>query len=156
MLKGLCGHRLGAKAKEGHKAAEAPGWESGAELIRDLLLISCVASPKCLHFSWPQFLSLCIILGGLDLNISEVSLSSEILFFILFLVLWTCALSLSRPLHHWHYLQESPENSFLGFHCEGNSGSHPMDFCPQLRQALMAQFLNGHPLSLLFQIADNF
>lgn len=126
------------------------------ELIRDLLLISCVASPKCLHFSWPHFLSLCIILGGLDLNISEVSLSSEILFFILFLVLWTCALSLSRPLHHWHYLQESPENSFLGFHCEGNSGSHPMDFCPQLWQALMAQFLNGHPLSLLFQIADSF
>ena len=102
-----------------------------------------VALPKC-----PQFFGMCVTLQGLELKTSEVSLSSGIPFPISFLALSVFAVSPSRTsLHYWYYWQHSPsENSFPGFYCEGSSGSHLTDSCPQSWLALMALFLNGHSL----------
>lgn len=149
MLKGLCGRWLVTKNGE---VTEALGWDSGDGIDPGSTAAElCVLAHMPLSFLTSAALCVCVrahaTLGRLDLNILEVSSSSEILLVMSLLALWISALSPSwTSLHPWHDWQQSPsEKSFLGFYWEGNSGSHSTDFCPQSWPALMVQLLNCPP-----------
>lgn len=134
MLKGWAWALTGYKGNRRHKVAKALGWApaDGTDLgsTADEL---CVFAQVPLSFRTSAAQWECNIgkvrfkhLRGLfELWNSICNFFSRVVNFCLVTPSWT-------SLHHWHDWQQSPsEKSFLGFYCEGNSGSHSRDFRPQ-------------------------